>query len=162
MERNRLGGLLFLQRGLNQSLGDARYEDKREAYVTKGENLLARSLHPAAYVNNPSFLALIDRTGLPFRHYETFDRSAQSDRQELYIRLAEWVWNPSRLDLDGEKPPVHEPIVDPEDARPEAADRPDRHEARLAFWQTLLPVAQARHELHRAISPGRYHWVGAR
>lgn len=67
-ERNRLGGLLLLQRGLNQSLGDATYEAKRDAYVTKGENLLARSLHPAAYTNNPGFRKLIDRTGLATSH----------------------------------------------------------------------------------------------
>jgi hypothetical protein len=161
-ERNRLGGLLLLQRGLNQSLGDATYEAKRDAYVTKGENLLARSLHPAAYTNNPGFRKLIDRTGLPFRAYEGFGPAEQAERQELYIRLAEWVWNPSRLDLDGEKPPVHQPIVDPEESKPEAAQRPDRHEARLKFWQALLPVARERHDLHKNISPGKYHWVGAR
>ena len=138
------------------------YETKREAYATKGENLLARSLHASAYSNNPAFLGLIDRTGLPFRAYETFGPDEQAERQELYIRLAEWVWNPSRLDMDGEKPPVHEPIVDPEEAKAEAVERPDRHEARLAFWQTLLPVAKERSELHRNISPGKYHWVGAR
>lgn len=161
-ERNRLGGLLLLQRGLNQSLGDATYEAKRDAYVTKGENLLARSLHQAAYTNNPGFRALIDRTGLPFRAYDTLGPDEQTERQELYIRLAEWVWNPSRLDLDGEKPPVHEPIMDPEESKPEVADRPDRHEARLAFWQKLLPVSREQSELHKNISPGKYHWVGAR
>jgi len=108
--RNQLGGLLLLQRGLNQSLGDATYEAKRDAYATKGESLLARSLHPAAYTNNPGFRALIDRTKLSFRAYETFGPNEQAERQELYIRLAEWVWNPSRLDLDGEKFPVHEPM----------------------------------------------------
>ena len=161
-ERNRLGGLLLLQRGLNQSLGDATSEAKRDAYVTKGENLLARSLHPAAYTNNPGFRALIDRTGLPFRSYDAFGPEEQIERQELYIRLAEWVWNPSRLDLDGEKPPVPQPIIDPEEAKAGAADRPDRHEARLAFWQQLLPLAHGQSDLHKNISPGRYHWVGAR
>ncbi len=162
-ERNRLGGLLLLQRGLNQSLGDATYEEKLDAYVTKGENLLARSLHPAAYTNNPGFRGLIRRTGLPFQPYESFGPEEQAERQELYIRIAEWVWNPARVDLDGEgKPPVHEPIVDPEESRPEAADRPDRYEARLKFWQALLPEARRRHDLHGNISPGRFHWLGAR
>lgn len=160
--RNQLGGLLLLQRGLNQSLGDATYEIKREAYVTKGENLLARSLHPEAYTNNPGFKNLIDRTGLLFRPYQNFGPAEQAERQELYIRLAEWVWNPSRLDLNGEKPPVPQPIVDPEASQPEAIKRPDRHEARLKFWQKLLPAAHNRHDLHQNISPGKYHWVGAR
>jgi len=159
--RNRLGGLLLLQRGLNQSLGDAPYETKREAYATKGENLLARSLHESAYANNPGFVALIDRTGLPFRAYDHFGIEEQEERQELYIRLAESVWNPSRVDLDGEKAPVHEPIVEREEIKVEVVDRPDRHEARLAFWTTLLSVAGERSDLHQNISPSSSSWVGA-
>ena len=53
----------------NQSLGDATYEAKRDVYVSNSENLLARSLHPLAYQNNPGFRTLLERTGLPFRHY---------------------------------------------------------------------------------------------
>ena len=161
-ERNRLGGLVLLQRGVNQSLGDARYEEKRDAYVSMSENLLARSLHPLAYQNNPSFRALIERTGLPFRHYDEFGPEAQSERQELYIRLAEWVWNPTRLELDGEKPPIHEPIVDPEEEADEIIDRPDRYEARLAFWRRLLAYANEQSDLHSRISASRYHWLGTR
>ena len=161
-ERNRLGGLVLLQRGVNQSLGDATYEAKRDAYVSNSENLLARSLHPLAYQSNPSFQSLLEKTGLPFRHYDSFGPEAQAERQELYIRLAEWVWNPSRLDLDGEKPPVPEPIADPEEESPETADRPDRHEARLAFWTALLAHANGLSDLHSRISANRYHWAGTR
>ena len=161
-ERNRLGGLVLLQRGVNQSLGDATYEAKRNAYVSNSENLLARSLHPLAYRNNPSFRALLERTGLPFRHYDAFGPEAQSERQELYIRLAEWVWNPSRLDLDGEIPPIPEPIADPEEEAGETIDRPDRHEARLSFWIRLLSYANEKSDLHSRISASRYHWPGTR
>jgi hypothetical protein len=162
--RNRLGGLILLQRGLNQSLNDATYEAKRDAYVSHGQNLLARSLHPLAYQNNPAFSALVDRTGLLFRSYESFGQNEQAERQELYIRLAEWVWNPSRLDLDGLKPPVPEPIDESEELEPEPnpANWPHRHEARLQFWSRLLPVTKQRSDLHARISPGRYHWVGSR
>lgn len=161
-ERNRLGGLVLLQRGVNQSLGDAAFEAKRNAYLSGSENLLARSLHPLAYQNNPSFRSFIDRTGLPFRAYDAFGREAQAERQELYIRIAEWVWNPSRLDLDGTKPPVPEPILDSEDEGSEGdVDRPERHEARLAFWNALLQHAKNVSELHSRISPRRSQWVGA-
>ncbi len=71
-ERNKLGSLLLLQRGVNQSIGDAEYEAKRDAYLSHGQNLLARSLHPLAYENLPAFQRLLDRTGLPFRAYESF------------------------------------------------------------------------------------------
>ena len=161
-ERNRLGGLVLLQRGVNQSLGDATYEAKRDAYVSNSENLLARSLHPLAYQNNPSFRTLLEQTGLSFRHYDEFGPEEQAERQELYIRLAEWVWNPSRLDLAGEKAPIPEPIADPDEEAGESADRPDRHDARLAFWLRLLPYANERSDLHSRISASRYHWLGTR
>jgi Protein of unknown function DUF262/Domain of unknown function (DUF4268)/Protein of unknown function (DUF1524) len=163
-ERNRLGGLVLLQRGVNQSLGDATYEDKRDAYVANSENLLARSLHPMAYANNPAFKSLIERTGLPFQPYDSFDPKTQEERQELYIRLAEWVWNPGRLDLGGESPPVPEPIAGPEDEDEviEVEQRPHRHEARFAFWMKLLQVANERSDLHSRISASKTQAVGTR
>ena len=160
--RNRIGGLLLLQRGLNQSLGDATYEKKRDAYLSHSQNLLARSLHPLAYQNNPALARLIERTGLPFRAYDIFDAMAQAERQELYIRLAEWVWNPSRLDLDCEKPPVHEPIAEPEEESTDPVDRPARHAARMTFWTELLKYAKQHDTLHANISPSHYGWIGAR
>jgi len=163
-ERNRIGGLVLLQRGINQSLGDATYEHKRDAYATHSANLLARSLHPLAYRNNPAFLSLIDRTGLPFRAYDAFGPEQQQERQELYIRIAEWVWNPSRLDLDGEKPPVPQPIGggagDEEDES--EGELPERHERRLAMCQQLLDHAKTQSDLHARMSPSRYTWVCAR
>lgn len=122
---------------------------------------MARSLHPASYTNNPGFKTLIARTGLPFKPYTTFGPDELRERSELYIRIAEWVWNPSRLDLGGCSPPVHKPIQEYEDADlVEELDRPDRHEARLAFWTALLGHAHQQSELHKHISPNRFHWAG--
>jgi len=83
-------------------------------------------------------------------------------QQELYIRLAEWVWNPSRLDLDGEKPPVEEPISDPDEETVDKVERPARHEARQAFWTGLLAHANEQSDLHGRVSASRYHWLGTR
>ena len=94
----------------------------------------------------------MDRTGLPFHAYESFRPEEQAERQELYIRIAEWVWNPSRLDQDGEKPPTPEPIAEPDDDALDSADRPDRDEARFAFWRTLLSHANEVSDLHSRIS----------
>ncbi len=160
--RSRLGGLLLLQCGVNQSIGDATFEAKRDAYLSNSQNLLARSLHPLAYQNLPSFRSLLNQTGLPFRPYESFGLEEQAERQELYIRIAEWVWNPSRLDLDEEKPPTHEPIDWPEPKVVGPTDRPDRHEAQFAFWKNLLAHANEVSSLHARISPSRYHWLGTR
>ena len=162
-ERNRLGGLLLLQRGLNQSLGDGTYEDKRDAYVSKGQNLLARSLHPMAYPNDPAFKQLRQRTGLPFKPYDAFGPDEQHERQELYIRIAEWVWNPSRLDLDGLKPPIAEAIGEPTKAPPTA---PPSHGGessgsvqRRAFWAELLKYAAGVTTYHSNCTPSADTWI---
>ena len=163
-ERNKLGGLLLLQRGVNQSIGDATYEAKRDAYLSNSENLLARSLHPLAYPNLPSFRSLIERTGLRFEPYDSFGPEEQAKRQELYIRIAEWVWNPSRLDLDGEKPPSPEPIGETEDNGPEPGNRIDGREARIAFWQALHPHANEVSDLHlrNSTKPRPGDWLGTK
>ncbi len=166
--RNRLGGLLLLQRGLNQSLGDATYEDKRDAYLGHSQNLLARSLHPQAYLNNPAFKKLIADTGLTFIDYENFGPDEQAQRQELYLRLAEWVWNPTRLDLDGEKPPVHDPIGavafddDDETPAPRGANGTPRGPTVKKFFTQLLSHSVEKLDLHDNISATQANWVGKR
>lgn len=168
--RNRLGGLILLQRGHNQSLGDLPYEKKRDAYVSSGQSLLARSLHPLAYDNNPAFAKLRQRTGLAFRPYDHFDVEAQSERQELYLRIAEWVWNPSRLALDGEKPPVHEPLVGDSPKKTKAHPDGDtgsspaqdhRQAMRYRFWTGLLEAVKARGGIHAEVSPSVSNAIGA-
>ena len=57
--RNRIGGLLLLPKSFNASYGDLSYADKLPHYNT--QNLLARSLHPLCYQNNPGFLGFIQR-----------------------------------------------------------------------------------------------------
>lgn len=100
--RDRFGDLLLLPKDFNASFSDKPYDEKMPQYF--GQNLLAASLTPAAYQNNPSFLALIDRTGLPFRTHPTFRAADIDERQELYRQLCEAVWDPSRLGLDGGTP----------------------------------------------------------
>lgn len=166
--RNRLGGLLLLQRGLNQSLGDASYEAKRDAYLGHSQNLLARSLHPQAYLNNPAFKKLIADSGLDFHDYDNFGPDEQAQRQELYLRVAEWVWNPSRLDLDGEKPPVPDVIgeVEFEDEGeppiPKAGNGTARGPTVKKFFTQLLLYSVENLDLHANISAGPANWVGAR
>ena len=64
------------------------------------QNRLARSLHPMAYHYNPSFLGLRDKHDFPFKAYpERFGKADVDERQELYWRLAEVVWDPARLGL---------------------------------------------------------------
>jgi len=96
--RNRIGGLLLLPRGFNQAFNDEPYEDKVKRYF--GQNLLAQSLDEQCYQKNPSFLAYIRRSGLPFRPYPTFKKADLDARQELYRLICEEIWSPSRFDRE--------------------------------------------------------------
>jgi len=162
--RNRIGGLVLLQRGPNQALGDLPYEAKRDTYVSQGQSLLTRSLHPLAYEKNPAFRQFIDRTGLQFEPYNEFGKDEQDARQELYLRIAEWVWNPTRLNLTGETPPPPEPIAEPDDEADEAHDasKSRRRHLRSIFWQKVIDQSKQRSGLHGHLSPTPYHWIGKR
>jgi hypothetical protein len=95
--RNRFGGLLLLQRGFNQAFGAIPYEEKVNKYIQ--QNLLACTLHPQCYDKNPNFVAYKNKSGLPFRAYpETFRKKDLDERQELYRRICEEIWDPARLD----------------------------------------------------------------
>lgn len=93
--RNRLGGLLLLPKSFNASYGDLLYAEKREHYLK--QNLLAQSLHEKAYERNPGFLRFIKETGLPFKPHPEFRKVDLDERQQLYLHLAEEIWNPKRL-----------------------------------------------------------------
>ena len=94
--RNRIGGLLLLPKSFNRSYGDLPYEEKREHYRTHN-NLLAKSLHEKAYERNTGFKRFIDSSGLPFKPHPQFRKKDLDERQNLYTRLAEEIWNPERL-----------------------------------------------------------------
>ena len=96
--RNRLGGLVLLPRGTNQSYGDQPYEQKKAHYVK--ENLLVKSLCPLAYENNPNFLKLQSTMELPFRAHDTFKKEDVETRQELYRLICERIWPNNLVDAE--------------------------------------------------------------
>ena len=96
--RNRLGGLILLPRGFNQSLGDAPYDHKVDHYY--GQNLLAKSLNGRCYENNPNFLRYLQDSGLPFAPLAHFTKEDLATRQELYRQICEEIWNPTRFDRE--------------------------------------------------------------
>ena len=99
--RNRIGGLLILPKNFNASYGDLPYigdtpeKSKCEHYF--GQNLLAASLHPMAYQNNPGFVRFVRESGLGFHACEAFNRADLEHRHELYTALAHMVWNANDL-----------------------------------------------------------------
>lgn len=98
--RSRIGGLLLLPKNFNASYGDLPYEEKLEHYY--GQNLLAKSLHPKCYDHNPGFLGYVGTSGLPFKAHQQFKRADLDARQVLYQKIAEEIWNPSRLEQEAQ------------------------------------------------------------
>ena len=164
--RNRLGALVLLQRGPNQSLGDKPYREKRDAYIAQGQCLLTKSLHPFAYQHNPSFARLLKRCGLGFEAIDDFTPEALERRQELYVRIAEWVWNPGRLTLGEVEPPKPIPFMhagDEDDADDDDAEpTPERRESCKQLFALILANANESFDLHRDVAPKPRSYVSAR
>ncbi len=89
--RNRIGDLVLLPQGTNQSYGAKPYAEKVQHYLK--ENLLVKSLHPKTYESNPNFIGMVQRLDIPFRHHETFGKADIDERQKLIRRICEVIWN---------------------------------------------------------------------
>ena len=89
--RNRLGALILIQNGPNQSYNDMPYEEKVEYYY--GQNLLAKTLNKKCYEKNPTFLKFIEDEDLRFQPYEHFKKKNIEERQILYSKIAKKIWN---------------------------------------------------------------------
>lgn len=88
--RNRIGALVLLPRGTNQSYGAKPYKEKLNHYIK--ENLLVQSLCPLTYQNNPNFLTMKNKLNLPFKAHESFKKADISERQTLYEAICESIW----------------------------------------------------------------------
>jgi hypothetical protein len=93
--RNRIGGLLLLPKSFNASYGDLPYADKRKHYLK--QNLLAQTLHEEAYQNHPGLARFLKDSGLSFKPHTDFKKTDLDERSALYLKLAEQIWNPNRL-----------------------------------------------------------------
>ena len=88
--RNRLGDLVLLPKGTNQSLGAMSYTEKIGCYLR--ENLLVKSLHSKAYENNPNFLGMAQNLGLKFKAHKSFTKADIDERQALIQSICEVIW----------------------------------------------------------------------
>ena len=95
--RNKIGALVLLLHSYNRSLKDKPYSAKLTHYLK--DNLLAQSLHPLSYQNDPPFLGYINRSGLPFKPHAELKREDIAARQKLYRQIAEEVWSYDRLNV---------------------------------------------------------------
>ena len=89
--RNKIGNLVLLPNGTNQSYNDMKEDEKITHYVK--ENLLAKSLCPQAYQNNPNFTSFVSSKHLDFKSYAQFDKSAIEQRCVLYSQIAKTIWD---------------------------------------------------------------------
>jgi hypothetical protein len=88
--RNRIGDLMLLPHGTNQSYGAMSYAEKIDHYLK--ENLLVKSLHPKAYENNPNFLRMAQKPGLKFTAHKSFTKADIDKRQALIQGICEVIW----------------------------------------------------------------------
>lgn len=88
--RNRIGDLVLLQHGTNQSYGAMHYSEKLDHYLK--ENLLVKSLHPRAYENNPNFTKMAKSQGIEFKPHTSFKKADIDQRQALLQRICEVIW----------------------------------------------------------------------
>lgn len=92
--RNSVGALLLLQKSINASLNDAKYDYKLSKYCSNEGNIYTESLGELAYQNNPEFKKFIVDNDLPFKAYAQFGKSEITERIQLMVKLVELVWNP--------------------------------------------------------------------
>lgn len=88
--RNKIGGLMLLPNGSNQSYGDAPYKEKMPHYIK--ENILAKSLCKETYEHNPNFTNFVNSSKLPFIAHADFKKQDLSERCNLYKQISECIW----------------------------------------------------------------------
>jgi uncharacterized protein with ParB-like and HNH nuclease domain len=93
--RNQVASLLLLPADINRSLQDKPFDEKAQHYAK--QNLYAASLTAMAYEHEPQFRQFRAASELPFKFYERFGKSEQTERRELVDGLVNLVWSPSRL-----------------------------------------------------------------
>lgn len=94
--RNKIGDLLLLPEEFNESYGALSYEQKLPHYF--GQNLLAKTLSLECYEHNPRFIEYKNTSGLPFKPHEHFKKKDIDERQELYQKILEEIYNPDLFD----------------------------------------------------------------
>jgi uncharacterized protein with ParB-like and HNH nuclease domain len=94
--RNRIGALILLPHGTNQSFGSDKYEDKLPYYY--GENTYAQTLYAQFYEKNPNFLKNTEAQSLGFRAFPHMRKEDIVERCELVQRICEHIWPDEYLD----------------------------------------------------------------
>lgn len=89
--RNKIGALLLLPEGFNQSYGALPYKEKLPHYF--GQNLLAKTLTTQCYEKNPNFLRFKEEFNLSFKAHPEFKKKDIEERQELIKQILTKIYN---------------------------------------------------------------------
>ncbi len=94
LSRQYIGNLILLTRDKNRSYQDMKYGEKMQHYAS--DNILAQALNPITYHNHPQFLSNVaQRYG--FRPIEHFQKQSIAERAEIYLQMANDIWNPADI-----------------------------------------------------------------
>jgi uncharacterized protein with ParB-like and HNH nuclease domain len=88
--RNKIGALILLPQGTNQSFSSNSYTDKLTHYIK--ENTYAQTLCPAYYEKNPNFLNNETVKQLNFEAFPNMTKTDIEKRTELVLRICENIW----------------------------------------------------------------------
>lgn len=98
-QRNLLGGLLLLKGKVNMSSGNEEFQDKLKTYSSSlvwGHCLCQDFYHKT----NKDFLEfnqkLLKKTGIQFKPYSKFDKSALEERTRLLYEIVKMIWEVER------------------------------------------------------------------
>lgn len=94
--RNKIGDLVLLPSGINQSHNDDPYEKKVQLYIS--QNILAGSLNEKYYEKNPTFRKFIEESKLNFHNHEHMRKEDIEERTNLYKKICQRIWNLERFD----------------------------------------------------------------
>ena len=89
--RNSIGDLVLLPKSSNCSYNDMPVEKKLPHYAK--ENLLASSLSPEMYKNQPMFRRFYEEHSFSFKPCDTFKKKDIVQRCELYAQIAKEIWD---------------------------------------------------------------------
>jgi uncharacterized protein with ParB-like and HNH nuclease domain len=96
--RNKIGALVLLPNGTNQSYGKISYREKLEHYIK--ENTLVKTLHSKFYERNPNFLNSEILDGVNFIPHDSFLKEDIDRRQIVYKELGERIWSTNYFELN--------------------------------------------------------------
>lgn len=88
--RNKIGALILIPQGTNQSYSSDDYDKKKGHYIK--ENTFAQTLHPSFYLKNPNFLNSQSLADIGFKPHDEFKKEDIIERNRVVENLCKLIW----------------------------------------------------------------------